>query len=439
MPTMERKKSWYVVLVRVHSVADEIIPPFGLGYLAEAIRRAGHRVTIVDALREGLREQDLVARLRSLDPDLAGFLLFSKDLSVLRPLLRSVRAALPRTLTIVGGPHPSAVPEETLSHFGEPLDFAFAGEAESPFPLFLERMDGTGHPDFSGVPGLVWRTPEGIRANGRQIEPDLDSLQVAWDLIPTDRYPRAPHGAYYRQFPIAPIITSRGCPFLCTFCSAERVSGRRMRRCSVESVIEKIERLHRIYGVREIHIEDDNFTGQKEFVLAFCEALRRKVPGISWACPNGVRLDLLDREMLRAMKEAGLYFLSVGVESGSNRVLRLMKKSLTVERIEEKVRLIHEAGIGVAGFFMLGFPGETVEEMRETIRFAKRLPLSRASFANFSRFPAARSSTGSGRTGTNPSTGTGSSPPSSPPPTTRKGSRRRNCASFGNRRSWSST
>ncbi len=375
-----------VALVKVLSAADEVVPPFGLGYLADAVRRRGHKAAVIDALRDGLGEQALVSRLTGLEPDLVGVLLFSKDLRIVRSLLRAVRAAIPGVKTCVGGPHPSAVPAETMEYFGEVLDFAFAGEAETGLPMLMDRL-ASGGGGCSDVPGLVYHADGAVALNPRVFEEDLDALAVAWDLFPPASYPRAPHGAYYRQFPVAPIVTSRGCPFQCTFCAAQCVSGRKVRRRSVENVVSEIERLRDRYGVREIHIEDDNFTGKKEYVLDFCEALRHRVPGISWTCPNGVRVDTLDREMLAAMKSSGLYFLSIGVESGSDRILKTMKKSLTVARIEEKVRLVREAGIEVSGFFMLGFPGETPTEMEETVRFALRLPLSRASFANFQPFP----------------------------------------------------
>lgn len=376
-----------VALVRVFSTADEVIPPFGLGYLAEAVRRAGHEAFVVDALRDRLVEERLLSRLRGLNPDLVGVLLFTKDLKIVRSLLRRIRERIPRAKTCVGGPHPSAVPRETMEFFGECLDFAFAGEAEEGLPALLTGLGAGVGSDPGSVPGLVCREGGEVLVNRNRFREDLDSLQVAWDLIPPASYPRAPHGAYFRRFPVAPIVTTRGCPFRCTFCAAGCISGRKIRHRSVENVVDEIEMLRRKYGVREIHIEDDNFTGRKGYVLEFCELLRRKVPGMVWTCPNGVRIDTLDREMLDAMKSSGLYFLSVGAESGSNRILRMMRKSLTVERIEEKVRLIHHAGIRVSGFFILGFPGETAEEMEETVRFALRLPLARASFANFQPFP----------------------------------------------------
>jgi radical SAM superfamily enzyme YgiQ (UPF0313 family) len=377
-----------IVLVKILSVADEIVPPIGLAYLAEAVRRAGHEAVVVDALRERLGEEALASRLRSLRPGVVGVLLFTKDLRAVRSLLRRVRAELPGTRTVVGGPHPSAVPGETMEFFGDALDFAFAGEAETGLPALLRLLEeGDGGKGYSSVPGLAYRDAGAVRTSPPVFDEDLDALRVAWDLIPPGSYPRAPHGAYFRQFPVAPVITSRGCPFHCTFCAAECISGRKIRCRSAENVVGEIEMLHRLYGVREIHVEDDNFSMRKGFVLSFCDALRGKVPGVTWTCPNGVRLDTLDGEMLAAMKAAGLYFLSVGIESGSDRTLRRMKKSLTVEEVEEKVRLVHEAGIGVSGFFMLGFPGETLEEMEETIRFALRLPLARASFSNFQPFP----------------------------------------------------
>jgi radical SAM superfamily enzyme YgiQ (UPF0313 family) len=374
-------------LVKILSPADEITPPYGLGYLAPATRAAGHDPVIVDALKEGLDEKTLVGRLASLSVGMVGVLLFSKDLVPVRSLFRALRLRLPGVVTVVGGPHPSAVPEDTISFFGDLLDYAFVGESESGLPRLLAALEEGRKDRYPEIPGLVWRDGDGVRVNPKSLPEDVDSLEVAWDLIPPDTYPRSPHGAYFRQFPVAPIVVTRGCPFHCTFCAAECVSGRRIRRRSVGNVIGEIRMLRERYGVREIHVEDDNFTGDRAYVGAFCEALSRECPGTTWTCPNGVRLDTLDRETLRMMKASGLYFLSVGIESGSDRVLSRMRKSLDVSRIEEKVRLIHESGIGVSGFFMLGFPGETREEMEETVRLALRLPLSRASFANFQPFP----------------------------------------------------
>jgi len=180
---------------------------------------------------------------------------------------------------------------------------------------------------------------------------------------------------------VAPIITSRGCPFPCTFCAARALTGRVIRYRSVENVIREIILLRDRYGVREFHIEDDNFTWKREYVIAFCREIIERDLDLSFSLPNGIRLDSLDREVLTLMERAGFYSLAVGIESGSNRVLALMKKNLTREVIREKIELIKECtDMRVSGFFLIGYPGETEKEIGETISFSRELPLNLASF-----------------------------------------------------------
>jgi anaerobic magnesium-protoporphyrin IX monomethyl ester cyclase len=148
-----------------------------------------------------------------------------------------------------------------------------------------------------------------------------------------------------------------------------------------------MELLYRDYGVREFHFIDDMFNASKKRVLEFCAILKAKNWEISYTFPNGLRLNTIDEEMLRAMKQTGVYAFTVGIESGSQRILDLMNKHLTLDLIREKVNLIHQSGIEVSGFFLIGFPSETREEMERTLSFAKSLPLKRAHFSNFLPLP----------------------------------------------------
>ena len=206
-------------------------------------------------------------------------------------------------------------------------------------------------------------------------------------MIRPDEYPEAQHGAFFERFPIAPIIATRGCPFLCTFCAAHFVVGRKVRKRSIENIFEEINFLYEKYNIREFHLVDDNFTLNKKFVKNFCKKLLESNLDISWATPNGVRLDTLDKECLEIMKESGLYLISVGIESGSDRVLKLTKKELTVKKILNGVSVIKESGIDIAGFFMFGYPGETIEEMKKTIELSLKLPLIRANYFTFLPLP----------------------------------------------------
>ena len=159
---------------------------------------------------------------------------------------------------------------------------------------------------------------KGITVNTVKLCEDLDSIpNPAWDLIDPRTYPISPHGTFSKSYPVAPIITSRGCPYLCTFCAGFKSTGRKLRRRSVKMVLDEINYLYRVYGVREFHIEDDNFTLQKEYVMEFTDSLCSSGLKIWWACPNGIRADRLDKEMLLSMERSGCYSFGLGIESGS--------------------------------------------------------------------------------------------------------------------------
>jgi len=160
-----------------------------------------------------------------------------------------------------------------------------------------------------------------------------------------------------------------------------------MRSRSIKNVFEEIDLLHKKYGIRELYIVDDNFTWSKDFVVELCRELIKRKYDLTLSCPNGVRLDTLDEEMLGLMRRAGWYYLCVGIESGSPRILRDMRKHTTVEKVKEKVALIREAGIDVLGFFILGYPAETREDIKLTIELAKELDLIGAHFQSFHPFP----------------------------------------------------
>ncbi|MFC1890043.1 B12-binding domain-containing radical SAM protein [Thermodesulfobacteriota bacterium] len=186
----------------------------------------------------------------------------------------------------------------------------------------------------------------------------------------------------------APIIATRGCPYPCTFCGAGKALGKKVRKRSIGNLLEEIDLLTGKYGVREIHIMDDNFTFDRDYTAGFCEALIKRKRGIFWALPNGVRLDSLDEDVLRLMEGSGCYSMAVGIESGNQHVLDHIRKRLSLEEIEEKIRLIKSVSdIMITGFFILGYPIETREDMKNTIDFALRIPIDRANFFNYTPFP----------------------------------------------------
>ena len=379
-----------VLLVKPYNKSDHIQPSLGLGYLAAAVRNA-HEVKIVDCIKERITPDRLEKVIESFSPDVFGLQCYTFDLNFVDHALSTAKAHDRGIVTIVGGPHPSAAAVEMMKRFAGELDYSFAGEAEVGLAGLLTSLEG-GKSEFGSIPGLVWRQDGTIRSNPKSVLEDLDSIAMpAWDLIKPETYPESQHGAFFKQFPIAPIMLTRGCPFPCTFCAGASVAGKRVRRRSIDNVLKELTYLNKERGIREFHIVDDNFTMDLSYAKEFLRRLKALNLGMTWAVPNGVRMDALDEELLALMKETGLYIISLGIESGSDRILKDMKKQLTVSKIRECVGMINKAGIDVSGFFILGFPGETVESIKDTINFSRSLKLVRANFFTYLPFPGSES------------------------------------------------
>jgi len=376
-----------ILLVRPVSDTYIISPPIGLGYIATAIRETGIDPHILDCAKERLTLAGFKRFIEKFNADVVGFQVWSCDLPQVQQSLKILKAHNKKIITIVGGAHPSGDPEGSLEYFTE-ADFGFRGEGEQGIALLVRRMRGDHSIEYDSIPGLIWRDHNEIKFNPLSLVSDLDSFGFpAWDLIPPDGYPDAPHQGFAKAFPIAPIITTRGCPFDCSFCASHSINGRKVRFRTIGHVLEEMALLKNEYGVKEFHIEDDNFTINKEFVKGFCSQLITKSLDACWHCSSGIRLDSLDVETLRIMKDSGCYTFTVAIESGSDRVLKLMRKHLRIETIRIQIEMMNKAGCKPTGLFMIGFPGETRDEIRETIRFAKSLDLRRAQFAIFHPMP----------------------------------------------------
>lgn len=379
-----------VLLVRpLQEKPHEIVPDIGLGYLATALLRKGHTVRILDCAKERLNMEGFIDIVRKARPDLIGFKIFSNEVPSASRMMSRVRREFshPPTL-VVGGPHVSGLAGDALKTLPE-ADFGIQGEAEIGLPLLVKALESRSFPDDPSIPGLLYRVGPYVRANPPRLAENLDDLGMpSWSLMPPSSYPKQSFGLFVRRFPTAPVLTTRGCPFHCTYCAGFRVTGRKLRKRSVEAVLEELAFLKADFGIRDFTIVDDNFTLDRNFAMSLCEALIARGLDLSWSCPNGIRLDTLDPELVGTMEKAGCYSVSVGIESGSDRVLKLMKKHLTVTQIREKVHLLRSASrIKITGFFMLGFPGEERSDIEKTIDLARSLPLDRAAFSIFSPLP----------------------------------------------------
>jgi anaerobic magnesium-protoporphyrin IX monomethyl ester cyclase len=359
------------------------VPPVGLLYLGAVLEELGHDVILLDAARTGLDGDALVAGIAASNPDLLMISAFTSDVPEVAGLLPSIRKSLRAGVPIwLGGPHACCRGRNALSDLPE-IDAVFVGEAEESLPAAVRHLSGEGERPACSI---IWRdSPSDVEP---AIVEQLGSLPIpAWHLAPPGLYRGLPNGVVLKRHPFAPILTTRGCPCRCTFCAGFRITGRKVRHRPLEQVWKEIELLVGTYGVREIHIEDDNFTFDRQYARDFCaEAIRRKLP-VLYSTPNGIRLDTLDDELVGLMKAAGWYVVHCGIESGSDRVLQLVRKGTTTALVLEKIRLLRKHGLRVAGYFILGLPGETEEDMRMTIEFARNSGLHWAQFAAFLPIP----------------------------------------------------
>jgi anaerobic magnesium-protoporphyrin IX monomethyl ester cyclase len=360
-----------VCLVRPFHHSHLIQPPLALGYLAAYLQQHGHRTTVIDGLCERLSDADLAERC--VGADLVGISCLSDYWPQTRELTRELKR---RGLRVVlGGPHVTFVPQKALRDSG--ADFVVVGEGEGALLELLAVLAESGRPE--GVPGVA--TPKHPDPVQRELLPDLNALPFPdWDQCPPAGYPPAPHGGVAKNYPIAPITSSRGCPYACSFCSSPYLWQRKIRFRDPENVVAEIEHMVLRHGVREIHFEDDNLTLKRDHVAQICEGILRRGLEISWATPNGIRCDKVDADLLALMRRSGCYSVAFGIESANPEILRRCGKKTSIDTIDRAISLASQAGLITQGFFIFGLPGETEATIQETIDFAAGSRLDKAQF-----------------------------------------------------------
>ncbi len=359
----------------------------GLAYLGAALGRAGIEVIALDAaaeslpleagdglLRFGLDPKELYNRIRNISPDVVGIsCFFSSRFPAVLEAARTVKRVSKDIITITGGIHPSLMPEKVCSH--PEIDFAAVGEGEKTIVEFIEAI--TGRKSFNEVPGLAYKQDGIVVVNKRNgYIDDLDSLgNPAWDLFDFERYLTSKEGRWglgYGRY--APVVTSRSCPYRCTFCSIHSIMGPKYRAHSPGYVVDMIETLSKKYNVNEISFEDDNLTFDKKRFVDICKGIVDRNLKIRWNTPNGVHIGSLDRESLEWAKRAGCDSLNLAVESGDDFIRnKVIKKKLDSEKIYEVVNLCRDIGLKTNGYFVIGMPGETAESIDNTRKYISDL------------------------------------------------------------------
>ena len=360
------------------------LPCLGLLMLGAVLRKAGHRVRIVDASAQGLGYEETIEETKRFRPEIIALTAVTPSIIKTARLASMIKDLYPSIPIVIGGPHFTAVPEQTLADHAV-FDYGVVGEGEHTIIDLVEALSADRIPSY--VPGVAFRENGNVRfAPPRAPIKDLDSLPFpAWDLL--DGFPDQYHPALfkYKRLPSTHVISARGCPNKCIFCDTS-VFSRRIRFHSPEYVLEMVGFLVENFKIREVIFEDDQFLIKKERVAKICEGLLKANWGISWCCSGRVN-SVNDLALLKLMKRSGCWQISYGIESASQKILDFAKKAITIDQVKEAVHLTHRAGILSKGYFIFGLPYETEKTMENTIRFAKHIPLTDISVFMLTPFP----------------------------------------------------
>jgi magnesium-protoporphyrin IX monomethyl ester (oxidative) cyclase len=362
--------------------------PLGLMYVAAVLDKAGYKAEILDAfmtnssflkvgdtLEVGMSYGKIREEIRRRKPDIVGiagpFTCQAENAIRVSDIAKEVD---PNILTVVGGPHVTAVPMEFLEE-AKNIDVVVVGEGE--YTMLDIARSFEGKMKIGDVQGIAYRKDGMIKQNAlRTFIKDLDELPYpAYHLVDMEQYLN-PRKIEYRSFKdrAVSMITSRGCPFNCNFCSVHLHMGKTFREHSVNYVINHIEYLINKYGVKTIFFEDDNLTFDTKRFEAICDKIIERGIRFNWETPNGIRADYLTLNLLKKMKRSGCQSVFFGIESGDQCVLdNIIGKSLNLKKVVKVAKMCKDIGLRTAAFYIIGFPGEKKENMLKTVEVALRL------------------------------------------------------------------
>jgi len=336
-------------------------PPLGICYVAAACETAGAEVRIFDYIVRQYTPQKLIDEIEQFKPDVVGASSVTMNFPVAHSMIRTVKRNFPDIITMMGGPHVSFDYHNILTRSSE-VDLIVIGEAEQTLRELLPVIKDRGRWQY--VKGIAFRNNgQIVTTPPRDLIQDLDSLPIpARQHLPMSRY-------LALGFPVS-IITSRGCPNQCIFCLGRRMVGKKVRHRSIESVLDEIEQIL-TYGFTRINIADDLFTAVKSRAIELCEAIIRQGSPFSWSA--FARVNTVDTELLKVMREAGCDTVSFGIESGNTEMLKIVKKGITLQQARKAIESCKEAGMRAHASFIVGLPGETLQTMEDSDKFAQEL------------------------------------------------------------------
>lgn len=337
----------------------------GLAYLAGNIGNS-HDVRIFDLNILDINEEELISLLQKGKPGLVGFSMKSFNLKNTLSLAKKVKSATGSKL-IVGGPHITLCAGE---FFGKDnagvFDFGFQGEGEFSFARFCDVFGK--EKEYAKIPGLIYNNGKETIFNDNSFIEDLNSIKFP-------DFGRFKEKIDFESYEGYPLLTSRGCPYRCIYCSVSKVSGSRWRFRSPENALAELKEAVHKHGIKSFKIIDDNFTLDIGRAKDFCRLLIEHNMNLRWGCPNGLRADRLDEELAELMKRSGCESVALGIESGDRKVFDFINKGEKLDDIVEAVKMLKKYGISVFGFFIIGLPFESVKSIKKSLKFIDKLQL----------------------------------------------------------------
>jgi len=343
-----------------------VVPPLGLAYIAAVLEQHGYKVSIIDAPALNMTYKDIAKTVYREKPDIVGIQALTPTIYNAFNVAKLVRKVLPETTIVMGGYHPTFADIETLKECKE-VDVCVRGEGEYTMLDIVKNIEKQS--DFSRVLGITYRNKSGriVRNPNRPLIKNLDELPFpARHLLPMDKYM-----VFGMKVPATTIVCSRGCPMRCSFCASSAMYGGVVRFRSPENVVAEIEHVKEKYEVKMIAFVDDTFTLFRRWVNRLCDRILEKKLDIIWGA--AARVDTLNLQTLIKMKKSGCSTLFFGIESGVEFILKNIGKTFTLRKVMKVFEWCRKLGIRIIASFALGFPGETLDTIRRTIEFAKKL------------------------------------------------------------------
>jgi len=342
------------------NIRQGALPPLGISYIASTLERAGHLVRILDVIAQNLIVDEIHQYIRQFKPNLTGVTTMTPTLF---GALESARIAKEEgSITVLGGPQLTIYPKETLSY--PYVDYGINGEGEYVVLELIKVLQERADP--GNIKGLIYKKNNDVWVNDPVIVDDIDSLPFpAYHLLPMARY-----NSIIGLYPVSTMISSRGCPYKCSFCF-KQPSDKRFRCRSPNSVVDQMEYLVKKYKVKEIMFYDDVMTLRRSHIVGICEEILSRGLKVKWETPS--RIEHIDRGLLELMHRAGCIRLRYGIESGDEETLGLMNKKIDLKHAEEVFKWTKDAGIETFAYFMIGYAHETETTIQKTIDFALKL------------------------------------------------------------------